>query len=123
MIRPNYGMTFPCELHKIRDGDTVVVRLRSDGLLWPIRLIDCWAPETRGASREAGLAAKHHAEAILLAAKEMAVYIPFPGPVDCITKLLTFDRIPGYLFVSPCETLNELMVAAGHATKYKNQTH
>lgn len=116
--RPPYGVCLPAKLLGVVDGDTVDLSVLSGRLLPRIRLCACWAPEMKTA---AGKAAKKAAEKFLDEAdpKQLAVWIPAPIHLDNLLKNLTFDRIPGWVFIGETETLNHAMVAAGHATERK----
>lgn len=120
----NFGIWFPCELVEVRDGDTVVVQIREHGFEWAIRLIDTWCPELRSQNpdeREQAWAAKAYAEELLDEADELSVFVPWDVLArENLLKIATFDRIPGYVFVSPSQSLNELMVEGGFATKEKS---
>jgi len=117
--RPQYGISLPCTFHHARDADTIVVQLRNSGLLWAIRLIDCWAPEIRGEEKPEGIDASIAAIALLKTAKELSVFIPVENIGENVLKFLTFDRIPGYLYLDDETTLNEKLIELGHATKSK----
>ena len=127
---PTYGVTLPCQLVEIRDGDTIVVAIRGMSLVWAIRLIDCWCPETnRGEEklRKLGRAGSEYARQVLHDgpnAGDLRVHIPLPeiaAGTEGVNLLsfLTFDRIPGYLYVGPHQTLNRLLVLAGLASSTK----
>lgn len=120
---PPFGLCLPCEYVESRDGDTVVVRVKNTSLNWAIRLIDTWAPEVKGSTRLAGLQAKTFVHEVLEeAGDDLRVFIPAPeihGPHPNLLQWLTFDRIPGYIFVDSKQTLNQMVVAAGHATETK----
>ncbi len=111
-------MTIPVILHRVRDGDTIEVRIDGSALIWPIRLIDCWAPETnRKEQREAGLAAKEYVESVLTETTELWLHVPLPHSMN-VLRSLTFDRVPGYIWVGS-RLLNQMVVLAGHATSTK----
>lgn len=127
MRRPPLGLCLPCQLSRVVDGDTIEVTI-TGGVAWRLRLIDCWCPEVRGADREKGLAAKRAAEQALEKATSMAVFVPLPTlPVPAkshdsplnLLGLLTFDRVPAWLYLDETQTLNALLVKQGHATKTK----
>lgn len=122
MRLPPYGLCLPCTVVDVRDGDTVVVRFHSDDYRWPLRLQDCWAPET---STAAGRRAKLFAQELIDGADRTSVFLPLPPditagePLNLIKELFTFDRAIGFLFLDSRTTLNEEMVRSGHATKAK----
>ena len=111
--RPEAGVSLclPCKVEHVRDGDTVVVSLN---LKWAIRLIDCWAPEV---NTKEGIDARLAAVEALQSADELFVEIPNAKHVEQLLRNLTFDRIPGRLWLSDQETLGEVMVNRGHATR------
>lgn len=122
MTRPPAGLCLPCEFVKARDGDTIEVSLRGSERVWAIRLIDCWCAETRTRDAEEkakGLAAKAFAESLISQAAGLHVFIPAPADIHNLLKNITFDRIPGYIYLDGGQTLNELMVFCGHASKAK----
>jgi len=112
---PPTGLCVHVRYRRCRDGDTVEVSTRHSDRLWAIRLIDCWCPELR---EEGGHEAKEFAESVLSGADDVYAYIPEPDNAVSLLKNLTFDRIPGYLFVGAGRSLNEMLVDAGHATSH-----
>jgi endonuclease YncB( thermonuclease family) len=120
MKRPPHGLYLPCSVHRVRDGDTVEISFPGSDRVWALRLLDCWAPETRGPTREAGLEAKHFAErCIELAGNHVSVYIPAPSDPIHLLGAVSFDRLLGHLFLTDDNTLSEAMVKHGHATREK----
>lgn len=119
MPRPPAGLCLPVEIVRCRDGDTVEVSLRGSDRVWAIRLIDCWCKETRGEEREQGLKAKAYAEQLLSQCRNPHVFIPSPADIHNLLKNLTFDRIPGYIYLDGGSTLNQLMVLGKMATRTK----
>lgn len=133
---PPYGLCLPCRFVRARDGDTIEVSLLG-GLVWAIRLIDCWCLEPlRGTSAERalGVTAKEYAARCCDEAQQLSVWIPAPErmaehlktleleselrPVNLL-RWLTFDRLPGHIYVSSEERLSDLMVRAGFAARTK----
>lgn len=111
------------------DGDTVELTAVL-GPVWRVRLLDCWAHETRRGPewvRERGRAAAAYALDLLDDARQCWVWIPAPaagvldGEAVNLLSLATFDRILGHVFVSNDATLSELMVRAGHAYRTKRE--
>ena len=96
------------------DGDTVYLTPLGGRLIWPIRLIDCWAPELRDPG---GIEARDHCRK-LLAAAAGKIWMEIPAPRSKAWPLadLSFERVPGYVWLNETTTLNEAMIAAGHAT-------
>ena len=102
---PTIGLTLPCRFVSARDGDTVVVSIL-DGRLRPaIRLIGIDCPEGLE-----GLEAKHFTESTLEVATDLILHIPEPTNLRSLLANLTFDRIPGYIWLDARTTLNDLLV-------------
>lgn len=121
------GITVPVELVDVRDGDTVEVKLRGSHYVWAIRLRDCWAPELhKGPIEHRALArkAKEIAREILTGADpgDLRLFIPWPaaseGPINLL-GLATFDRVVGFIYVGPSQTLNRMLVNMGLASTTK----
>ncbi len=116
MNRPRHGLCLPCVYRHCQDGNTVFVSRQGSTQEWAIRLINCWAPDIYTA---AGCDAKAFAESILEDV-ELTVYIPAPGEVENLLRnVVPFDRLLGWIFVDTENTLNQMMVLAGHATESK----
>ncbi len=116
--RPAPGLIFHVRIVDIRDADTPVVSLPGSSREWAIRLIDCWAPE--GHTREGKEATAAAKDLIDFAdPKEIVVHIPEPKHVHNLLRNLTFDRIPGWIWLSTDVCLNRALVEAGHATEEK----
>ena len=116
MRRPPHGICLPVEYRRCRDGDTIVVSLIGSSRVWNIRLIDCWCQELH---EPGGREAKQYAEKLLTLCSDLSVFIPALHDTHNLLANITFDRIPGHLFVTHNRTLSEMMVAGGHATKEK----
>jgi len=114
--RPPFGLCLPCCVVKVRDGDTVEVSTIGGGMVWPIRLLDCWAPELRTPGGEAAKKAAEH----YLEQGPVSLWIPAPDDLTRLTKLLSFDRVPGHLFIGSTKTLSSMMVAGGFATRTRS---
>jgi endonuclease YncB( thermonuclease family) len=109
---------------KVRDADTIEIALPGSTHVWAIRLIDVWAAER---NTDEGKAAKAGCERILsdVGAGELAVSIPAPHDVRNLLRNLTFDRVPGYVWLDAVETLNARLVrdGLGYATRAEQQCH
>ena len=103
---------------RCRDGDTIVVRVNGSAFTWAVRLIDCWCPELRAPK---GYAAKKYVEEILqqIDPSELRLFIPAPSSANLLRELLSFDRVLGHIFISPTQSLNELLVQFGYASSTK----
>lgn len=119
--RPPAGLSLPVEFIRARDPDTIEISLPGSERVWAIRLIDCWAPETnRGpqASRAVARRGTRYATERCRTAESLHLFIPLPRGAQPL-KALSFDRIPGWLFVDETHTLNALVVEAGYASTTK----
>lgn len=116
MKRPPAGLCLPCEVSHVRDGDTVVVKIRDGGMDWAIRLLDCWAPEKY---TKEGKEAANFCRQIIETADSLYVWIPAPFDPNMLLKNVSFDRLLGHIFIRQDKTLSEVMVEAGMATKEK----
>lgn len=124
MTRPPLGLCVPVEYVRCRDADTVVVKLRTSQQV-AVRLIDCWAAE---AGTREGDRASDYCERLLADAREqnlpMVAWFPLAcdrdksGVIDLtdMLKALSFDRVPGRLFVGDRD-LSVILVAEALATK------
>ena len=127
MQEPPKGITTECKVIRVIDGDTVDVEITRT---LRIRLLDCWAPETRSkdvAEKAKGIESKKYLNALLtqkfyndLAArkpKKVTLFIPADEKGE-IKDNFTFSRVLGRLFVGG-QDVSELMVNAGKATETK----
>jgi len=119
VVAPPYGLTFPAEVVRVVDGDTIDVRVSR---VVRIRLLDCWSPETRTrdlAEKAKGLAAKRFLED-LADNRQVKVFVPVE-PGKKVGNSFSFGRALGHVWLDGGEvTLSETMVRKGHATKTKN---
>ena len=103
---------------RVVDGDTLDVELRVNAR---IRLIDCWAPESRTldlAEKQRGLAAKANLEA-LTQTESCIVVIPFDSAAS-VGDVLTLDRILGRVWMDGHDTdLSTQQVVGGFAATAK----
>jgi endonuclease YncB( thermonuclease family) len=124
--QPPIGWTTEAEVVRVIDGDTIVVAVTRKVR---IRLLDCWAPETkaqskikdakaRAAEKQRGLASKQHMEKLVLG-KPVVVHIP-AGRNGDLNKVFTFGRALGSVWQPGiADSLSKQMVAAGHAEVVK----
>lgn len=122
---PPTGWTVKGQVVNCVDGDTVDVSVTT---IVRVRLIDCWAPESkidkrlpedqRRAEKQAGQAAKKHLESLALG-KDVVLHVPIGTNLK---DSLTLNRVVGTVWLEGSEkSLNEIQVEAGHATKEKRE--
>lgn len=117
MTLPPYGLCSPCRVRRVIDGDTVEVSLPESDRVWPIRLLDCWAPERNTVE---GQAAKLFAQRVVDEAEgELSLFVPAPESGLRLMQVLTMGRVLGHIYVGTEDTLSEIMVRSGHATREK----
>lgn len=110
--RPNFhGLHLPCAFVRAFDGDIIEVRTLS-GLTWTIRLIGVGV-DRFGPCSDSMKAAKF-IESVLEESGELSVWIPDPKHTENLLKNLTFDRIPGHIFIGSESNLADMIVNAGH---------
>ena len=126
-VIPPRGITFDARVLRVIDGDTLEVET---SITHRIRLLDCWAPETRlgrstdEADKQRGLAAAAYMQA-LLARCDNRVRVHVPGNGGELSEFTTMGRLLGRVWrdmPAPMQDetdLSGLMVTAGHATATK----
>lgn len=114
------SISLPCKIVGITDGDTVVVEVSTR---FPVRLLDCWAPEKHETEhpreKPLGLKAKAAMEA-LATGKTGLLTVPLPGPDESLGKVMTLGRILGYVRIEAGD-LSDLQVKAGQAYRTKEE--
>lgn len=119
MTAPLPGLTAKAKIIHVVDGDTVDLELRIDAR---IRLLDCYAPESRTTDPEEkkkGLAAKANME-LLCQGETGIVHIPFTH-AQSLADVLTLDRILGKVWMDNSDTdLSSQQVSDGYASSTKN---
>jgi endonuclease YncB( thermonuclease family) len=102
---------------RVIDGDTIEVEIRRT---MRIRLLDCWAPESRtkdADEKRLGLAAKERLRRI--EGSEVIVQIPLSGTGD-LSQVMTLGRVLGHVWVAgESESVNEQQVREGFAARTK----
>lgn len=106
---PPPGITLPCTVVEVTDGDTVVVQVR---VLAAVRLKDCWAKELR----DGGHPAKNRL--IELAKGRNATLCVDLSGTRRLGDVFTFGRVVGTLWVDDLN-VNRRMVDEGLATETK----
>ena len=122
---PNPEITVAGKVIKVVDGDTVDVEVKT---IIRVRLIDCWAPESKIDNRVAkekqkdvkdlGLKSKQNLTDLSLN-KNVLVSVPISEKND-LTKSLTLGRILGRVWIDGDEkSLSEHQIESGNATLLK----
>lgn len=90
---------YPAVITGHRDGDTIIVDIDLGFYMWirdqPIRLLDVWAPETKGPEKEQGLKAKEWVEINLPVGAEVRLQTLSNKDGKYVK---TFDRWVGVIF-------------------------
>lgn len=120
MHRPPHGICLPVCIDRVVDGDTVVVVVKGGSHHLRIRLKDCWAEEN---DTPEGKRAAKELLSIIESCDHASLFVPVDEkePLN-LFKVLSFERIVGHVFVSHDETLSEIMVRRGFATKEEPKT-
>ena len=118
-----FGLTFPARVVRVLDGDTIEVEVKRT---IRIRLLDCWAPETRTRDldeKEQGMKSKHALVRLLAfsdgAFRDVKVEVPIEkqdkfGDAMSMSRVLAFVECDG-------EDVSSIMVRDGHATTTKQK--
>jgi endonuclease YncB( thermonuclease family) len=124
---PPRGITFDATVSRVIDGDTLEVQTV---MTHRVRLLDCWAPETRlgknttAADKQRGLAAAAYMQA-LLARCSNRVRVHLPGNGGDVSRFTHMSRLLGRVWRDMPATMQDetdlsgLMIKAGHATATK----
>ena len=116
MSAPPLGLCARAIVDRVIDGDTLDVLVT---IPVRVRLLNCWAPEIRGEERPEGLVAKALLEQMAPVGSRVHVQIP-SGDVEALPGVFSFGRVLGEVWrVGDDESLSELMVASGAATREK----
>lgn len=105
MSRPDRtGRVYDARVTRVIDGDTIVV-VPTEGI--HVRLLDCWAPETRGPDAPDGLKAREFLAGLL--------------PVGSVVRIEAVGRDPfgrelATAWLPDGRSAGAEVVAAGHAT-------
>lgn len=116
MSCPPLGLTMRAKVDRVVDGDTVDVVIR---LPVRIRLRDCWAEGITGEGKAEGLEASAYLESLLPEGSQVIVNVP-TGDAEAMLDVMTFGRALAHLWIPEAEeSISEMMVGAGFATKEK----
>jgi endonuclease YncB( thermonuclease family) len=111
-----FGLSFGGKVTRVLDGDTLEVEVRRTVR---IRLLDCWAPETRtrdAAEKVLGKAAKAALVELALS-RDVRVDVPIEAQGK-FGDAMSMGRVLGHVYLGDL-SLAEVMVMAGHATATK----
>lgn len=112
---PDTGVTVRCNVIRVIDGDTIEVMVPH---VYRVRLLECWAPEVHGTSKQLGLQSKSHLRNFLQD-HGLRGTLSVPCGED-ISKAMTLGRVLGNVWLDGQEkSLSEIQCEAGHATKEK----
>jgi len=118
MPAPSLGLTARAVVDRVIDGDTIDVLIT---VPVRVRMINCWAPETRGDEKAEGQVSKALLEQMAPVGSQVHVNIPTTH-VDALAGVFTFGRVLGEVWrAGDDESLSALMVAAGAATREKSR--
>lgn len=110
------GLTLPGTVSRVIDGDTVEIKIERT---IRVRLLDCWAPETRTSSaieKQRGIDSRDHLEREAIG-REVELQIPLDADGK-FGDAMSFGRVLGRVRrVDDGQDLSVLQVAAGKATK------
>ncbi len=88
------GFTTKCKLIRWLDGDTAEVEITRKVR---VRLLDCWAPETKGVEKPLGLKAKEFVQEEYPEGTILYLHIPTEDSGE-VSDLFTFGRVLGKLY-------------------------
>lgn len=97
---PAMGVFVPAKCINVVDGDTIDVIVQ---IKVRVRLDGCWAPETHGVQKEAGLRAKF-AMKKLAEGQPGVLMVPWK---DSLKDMLTLDRVVGGFMVNGVDVAKE----------------
>jgi endonuclease YncB( thermonuclease family) len=116
--QPPLGHAVAIEVVDVIDGDTITVKIV---LLSRVRLLDCWAPETRTGDeheKRAGLRAKAALQQ-LAAGRKGVLFVPTSG-AQRLGDVWSFDRVLGQVWLDgDRETLSAHQVGRRLASSTK----
>jgi endonuclease YncB( thermonuclease family) len=111
---PKPGITLPCQVTEIVDGDTITVEVQ---IPMRVRLKNCYAPELR---HPGGAESKDHLRRFA-GGKRGVLHVPLED-VDRVDKAFTFGRVIGDVWIDGRSVVQE-QVDAGHAAAVNKRIH
>lgn len=102
----------------IYDGDTVSIQFTKE---YPIRLLNCWAPEITGKEKTEGLKSREYLKSILKPGDKIIIDIPTTNKFE---DSVSFGRILGNIYKDidndgKLDNISEVMVKNGFAKSKK----
>ena len=116
---PPLGLTTQAEVARVIDGDTLEVRITRTV---HVRLLDCWAPETRTTDeieKAAGLKAKARVVELLDKTGSRVTVLLAGSEDGDLGDVLTMGRVLGRVWLADGRELSEVLVEEGMAGKTK----
>ena len=120
MTAPKPSWTTPAVVTRVIDGDTLDVEVRRT---LRIRLLDCWAPESRTKDIEEkrrGMEAKAALLKLLAADSHVTVRIPTDGQL-AMADVLSMGRFLGDVWLSDGRRVADVLREQGHAFATKEE--
>lgn len=117
-VPPELAITEYAVIANIHDGDTVSIRFTKE---YPIRLLNCWAPEITGKEKADGLKAKEYLQSILKPGDKIIVQIP---TTEKFQDSVSLGRILGNIWKDidndgSLDNISEVMTSNGFAKSKK----
>lgn len=111
---PPQGWSTACRIVSVIDGDTIEVEIKRTVR---VRLLDCWAPESRtkdSEEKQRGLASKEHLRAMADGC-DAILFVPASQRGN-LSDVTTLGRVLGQVWLDgDKESLAEHQVRSGHA--------
>lgn len=111
IVQRDLGVTIPARVLSVHDGDTLKVECR---VVMDVRLLDCWAPEITGATKESGIKSKLNLQR-MAEGKSAVLHVPWNGEIGKMTSL---GRVLGKVIVNGKDMSAE-QVQSGNAKAAK----
>lgn len=117
-MQPPLGITLPCKVLKVQDGDTLTLEVR---IVANVRLCgdgkrECWAPELK---EPLGIESRNHLAKLALG-NAGRVHVPIGENASNLSALFTLGRVLGDVWIEEDDkSLSELQVLAGYASTRK----
>lgn len=116
---PSPGWSTRARVTRVIDGDTLELEVTRT---LQVRLLDCWAPESRTRNPQEKLrgqaAAAFVRELVRRLGPDVMLFIP-AGEEDKLVEVLSLGRVLGRVWLADGRELAGVVVAAGHARAEK----